>query len=100
MLRPPELQVEYGASVSVDCSTKAPSNHTGMGWKASQGAVDMMKDVQLISWKVDRLVHWDIQPICFINTLAGPCQIKLPVTVYSKKVFLTSGYKIISGRYN
>lgn len=92
VLKPPELLVKYGASASVDCSTATPSNHTGMGWEASQGAVGMMEDVQLITWKVDNLVHWEIQPVCFVNTLAGQCQIKLPVTVYSKKVFLTSLY--------
>ncbi|XP_053531498.1 hemicentin-1 isoform X2 [Ictalurus punctatus] len=82
VLKPPELLVKYGASASVDCSTATPSNHTGMGWEASQGAVGMMEDVQLITWKVDNLVHWEIQPVCFVNTLAGQCQIKLPVTVY------------------
>lgn len=90
VLRPPELLVEYGSSASVDCFTKTPSDHTGMGWNLSQGAVEMMEDVQLVTWKMDRLIHWDIQPICFLNTLAGQCQIKLPVTVYSKKDFLTS----------
>ncbi|XP_060798578.1 hemicentin-1-like isoform X2 [Neoarius graeffei] len=84
VLKPSELLVEYGASASVDCYyTKAPSTHTRMGWKASQGAVDMIENVQLITWKVDSLVHWDIQPICYLNTLAGHCQTKLPVTVYN-----------------
>ncbi|XP_026785439.3 hemicentin-1 isoform X3 [Pangasianodon hypophthalmus] len=82
VIKPSKLLVEYGASASVDCSTTTPSNHMGMGWEASQGAVQTRKDVQLISWKVDSLVHWDIQPICFLNTLAGRCQMKLPVTVY------------------
>ncbi|XP_053348783.1 hemicentin-1-like isoform X1 [Clarias gariepinus] len=80
VLRPPELMVEYGASASVDCST--PSIHTGIRWEAPQGKVEMVKDVQLITWKVDSLVHWDIQPVCFLNTVAGQCHMKLPVTVY------------------
>ncbi|TSO47182.1 Intercellular adhesion molecule 1 [Bagarius yarrelli] len=82
MLRPSELLLEYGASVSVDCFTTTPVRHLGMGWMASQGAVEKMKDVQLITWKVDRLVHWDIQPICYLNLLVGECHVELPVTVY------------------
>lgn len=95
VLRPPELMVEYGASASVDCST--PSIHTGIRWEAPQGEVEMVKDVQLITWKVDSLVHWDIQPVCFLNTVAGQCHMKLPVTVYSKKASLTSWYSQNSG---
>lgn len=90
-LRPPELLVEYGASASVDCFTTTPSDHTGMGWNVSQGALDMKQDVQLVTWKVDSLMHWEIHPTCFLNTLAGQCQMKLPVTVYSK-VFLIPLY--------
>ncbi|XP_060753224.1 hemicentin-2-like [Tachysurus vachellii] len=82
VLSPPELLVEYGASASVDCSTATPSTHFSMGWKVPQGVVHVMKDVQLITWKVETLMHWDIQPICFLNPLSTQCFVKLPVTVY------------------
>ncbi|GAA6084070.1 hemicentin-1, partial [Tachysurus ichikawai] len=82
VLSPPELLVEYGASASVDCSTATPNTVFGMGWKVPQGAVHVMKDVQIITWKVETLMHWDIQPICFLNPLSTQCSVKLPVTVY------------------
>ncbi|KAK1785533.1 hypothetical protein P4O66_018894 [Electrophorus voltai] len=82
VLQPPAVVVEYGTSVSANCSTSKP--HFGMAWEVSQGAVDLREDVQLITWNVPRLEEWDIQPLCYINikNQERPDKRHLPVIVY------------------
>ncbi|KAK1785530.1 hypothetical protein P4O66_018890 [Electrophorus voltai] len=82
MLTPPVVLLEYGASISVDCSTSIA--HRGMGWEASQGQVDTGDDVQLITWSVPKLVEWDIKPICYviINKAGIRCQRSLTINIY------------------
>uniref|UniRef100_A0A672MFZ9 Ig-like domain-containing protein n=1 Tax=Sinocyclocheilus grahami TaxID=75366 RepID=A0A672MFZ9_SINGR len=75
--------VRYGDSVSADCKTSVL--HKGMGWEASEGAVPMTKNQNLITWRVSELTEWDIKPFCYINYKIGDedqCQEELPVTVY------------------
>ncbi|KAF4073719.1 hypothetical protein AMELA_G00246540 [Ameiurus melas] len=81
-IQPDKLVVEFETSASANCSTTIA--HKGMGWEASQGAVDMKTDVQFITWRVENLTHFDIQPICFINTNTKQCELGLPVTVYKR----------------
>ncbi|XP_053349183.1 cell adhesion molecule 4-like isoform X2 [Clarias gariepinus] len=81
-IRPGKLVVEFGASVSANCSTN--TTHHGMGWEASQGAVDLQENVQSVIWRVDHLTHWDIQPICFIIKAWEQRLMALPVTVYKR----------------
>lgn len=57
-----------------------------MGWEASQGAVDKMENVNVINWTVESVTHWDIKPICFINT-DEQYEVPLNITVYSEFVF-------------
>uniref|UniRef100_A0AAY5F6L0 Ig-like domain-containing protein n=1 Tax=Electrophorus electricus TaxID=8005 RepID=A0AAY5F6L0_ELEEL len=82
VLQPPAVVVEYGTSVSVNCSTSKP--HFGMAWEVSQGAVDPQEGVQLITWNVPRLEEWDIKPLCYINikNQTKPDKRHLPVIVY------------------
>ncbi|KAF5908817.1 intercellular adhesion molecule 5 isoform X1, partial [Clarias magur] len=80
-IQPVKLVVEFGASASANCSTS--TTHHGMGWEASQGPVDMEENVQLITWRVDRLTHWDIKPFCFMN-IEAQCSRNLPVIVYKR----------------
>ncbi|XP_066530248.1 intercellular adhesion molecule 5 [Hoplias malabaricus] len=79
-LQPPKLLVKYGDLASANCSTT--KTHMGMGWEASQGPVDMRDDVQLITWRVENLVEWNIRPLCFINIKIQQCKESLPVTIY------------------
>ncbi|KAI4875024.1 hypothetical protein NFI96_013611 [Prochilodus magdalenae] len=80
-LQPSKVVVHHGASATANCSTSV--GVMGIGWEASQGPVDMKPDVQFITWSVDRLVEWDIQPFCFLNPKVGEqCQVDLRVTVY------------------
>ncbi|XP_047006410.1 hemicentin-2 isoform X1 [Ictalurus punctatus] len=79
-IQPVKLVVEFGDSVSANCSTTIA--HKGMGWEASDGAVDLMEDVHFVTWRVENLTHWDIKPICFININTGQRELGLSVTVY------------------
>ena len=79
------MVVEYGGSAAANCSTT--NDHLGMGWEASQGAVVMVADVQLITWNVDRLVEWGIKPFCFMNPNSEKqCKADLHVIIYSKSL--------------
>ncbi|XP_053347898.1 hemicentin-1-like [Clarias gariepinus] len=78
---PVKLVREFGASASANCFTTII--HHGMGWEASQGAVDMVENVQLITWRVDNLTHYDIKPYCFMN-MKTQCSNNLPVIVYKR----------------
>jgi len=79
-LNPQRVVVEYGGSVSVNCSTSV--THQGMGWEASEGAMPMSRD-NLITWSVSNLREWDIEPFCYINH-KDQCQLELPITIYSE----------------
>ncbi|TSO47183.1 Vascular cell adhesion protein 1 [Bagarius yarrelli] len=52
-----------------------------MGWEASQGSVRMQKNVQFITWSVEKLKEWDIRPMCFINANRQEMEL-LKITVY------------------
>ncbi|GAA6086147.1 cell adhesion molecule 4-like isoform X2 [Tachysurus ichikawai] len=79
VITPSKLVVEYGAKASANCSTT--NTHNGMGWEASQGAINMKKDVSFLTWTVERLTTWDIRPICFINMNDQKMK-SLSVTIY------------------
>lgn len=81
-LQPDKLVVEFGAPATANCSTT--SIHFGMGWEASEGPVDSKEDVQFITWSVDSLTHWNIEPICFINLKHDQSEAILPVLIYSE----------------
>nr|XP_055045426.1 intercellular adhesion molecule 1-like isoform X1 [Misgurnus anguillicaudatus] len=76
---PPSVVVEYGSSVSVDCSTDV--THDGMGVEAPEGSVPLTK-AKLITWRVSNLRRWDIRPQCYINFNKQQCEIFLPFIVY------------------
>nr|XP_055045403.1 vascular cell adhesion protein 1-like [Misgurnus anguillicaudatus] len=79
-LKPPSVVVEYGSSVSVDCSTDVTPD--GIGWEAPEGSVPKTTD-KLITWRVSNLRQWDIRPVCYINyNRTTQCETSLPITVY------------------
>ncbi|XP_036408638.1 hemicentin-2-like [Megalops cyprinoides] len=83
-LHPSSLVVRYGGSASANCTVS--EGHLGVGWEASQGSVDMVQDVQLITWRVENLTKWHIEPKCFVNFMNGTdfdqCIEALQVTLY------------------
>ncbi|KAK2836257.1 hypothetical protein Q7C36_014126 [Tachysurus vachellii] len=80
-IQPAKLVVEFGASATANCSTTV--THNGMGWEAVNGAVDITKGVQFLTWRVESLKYWDIQPICYVNA-HEQCESELPVTLYKR----------------
>lgn len=59
-----------------------------MGWEASIGELTMQNNVKVINWTVEKVTHWDIEPICYmyINDSYQP-DVHLDIIVYSKFVF-------------
>nr|XP_046188007.1 vascular cell adhesion protein 1-like [Oncorhynchus gorbuscha] len=81
-LNPPRVVVRYGDSVSVNCSTSS-TDHEGMGWEATFGGTSLEQDVNVVTWTVDNLTDWTIEPKCYINLIDGKQPSKeLPVILY------------------
>uniref|UniRef100_A0A4W5Q953 Ig-like domain-containing protein n=1 Tax=Hucho hucho TaxID=62062 RepID=A0A4W5Q953_9TELE len=81
-LNPPRVVVRYGDSVSVNCRTSA-TDHGGMGWEATFGGTGLEQDVNIVTWTVDNLTDWTIEPKCYINLIDGEQPVKvLPVILY------------------
>ncbi|XP_036408636.1 hemicentin-2-like, partial [Megalops cyprinoides] len=64
-LHPSSLVVRYGDLASANCTVS--EGHLGIGWEASEGSVDMVQDVQFVTWRVENLTDWHIEPKCFGN---------------------------------
>ncbi|KAJ8369811.1 hypothetical protein SKAU_G00098390 [Synaphobranchus kaupii] len=69
LIQPTTVVVRRGDPVSVNCTVSG--DHVGIGWEASEGSVDMVTDVQFITWSLDKLTEWNIRPRCFGNFLNG-----------------------------
>ncbi|XP_071241857.1 vascular cell adhesion protein 1-like [Salvelinus alpinus] len=81
-LNPPRVVVRYGDSVSVNCSTSS-TDHEGMGWEATFGGTSLEQEVNIVTWTVDNLTDWTIEPKCYINLSDGDQASKvLPVILY------------------
>lgn len=81
VLSHPKVVVRYGASVSVNCSTPL-ADHDGMGWEATSGSVGLTTDVNYVTWTVDSLTDWTIQPMCYINANEVQHIVILQVVLY------------------
>lgn len=82
-LMPPKLVVRFGDQVSVNCTTSA-TNISEMGWEASVGATGM-KNSSWVTWMVEKLIYWTVQPMCFVNLENGVQCFESPaITVYSE----------------
>ncbi|XP_055753456.1 intercellular adhesion molecule 5 isoform X2 [Salvelinus fontinalis] len=80
-LNPPRVVVRYGDSVSVNCNTSS-TDHEGMGWEATLGGTGF-EHVNVVTWTVDGLTDWTIEPKCYINLIDGEQPSKvLPVILY------------------
>ncbi|XP_064842320.1 intercellular adhesion molecule 1-like [Oncorhynchus masou masou] len=81
-LNPPRVVVRYGDSVSVNCSTSS-TDHEGMGWEATFGGKSLEQDANVVTWTVDNLTDWTIEPKCYINLNDSKQPSKvLPVILY------------------
>ncbi|KAJ8345603.1 hypothetical protein SKAU_G00297960 [Synaphobranchus kaupii] len=84
-IEPSTVVVRHGDPVSVNCTVSA--DHVGIGWEASEGSVDMVTDVQFVTWNLETVTDWEMAPRCFANfpTKAGPpfqCDEKINITLY------------------
>ncbi|KAJ8389089.1 hypothetical protein AAFF_G00122950 [Aldrovandia affinis] len=83
-LDPPSVVVRHGDPVSVNCTMSG--EHKGIGWEASVAAVDMVTDVQFVTWRLEHLTDWNTGPRCYVNymnnTEYAQCQEKLQLIVY------------------
>ncbi|KAJ7992519.1 hypothetical protein DPEC_G00279520 [Dallia pectoralis] len=78
---PPSVVVKYGDPVSVLCSTSHPKPD-GMGWESTIGGVSFQPDVSSVTWTVDKLEDWTIEPMCYHSTVDGQFTKTLQVIVY------------------
>uniref|UniRef100_A0A673YWK2 Ig-like domain-containing protein n=1 Tax=Salmo trutta TaxID=8032 RepID=A0A673YWK2_SALTR len=71
-----------GDSVSVNCSTSS-TDHEGMGWEATFGGTGFEQEVNVVTWTVDNLIDWTIEPTCYIALIdcEQPSEV-LPVILY------------------
>ncbi|XP_036794284.1 intercellular adhesion molecule 1-like [Oncorhynchus mykiss] len=82
VLNPPRVVVRYGASVSVNCSTSS-TDHEGMGWEDTFPHRSFEQDVNIVTWTVDNLTDWTIEPTCYITLIDSKQPSKvLPVILY------------------
>ncbi|NP_001117196.1 FXYD domain containing ion transport regulator 5b precursor [Salmo salar] len=80
-LKPPRVVVRYGDSVSVNCTSS--TDPEGMGWEATSGGTELHENVNLVTWTVESLIDWTIEPKCYINPQNGSqCTETLPVILY------------------
>uniref|UniRef100_A0AAZ3PMJ0 Ig-like domain-containing protein n=1 Tax=Oncorhynchus tshawytscha TaxID=74940 RepID=A0AAZ3PMJ0_ONCTS len=81
-LNPPRVVVRYRDSVSVNCSTSS-TDHEGMGWEDTFGGTSFEQDVNIVTWTVDNLTDWTIEPTCYITLIDSKQPSKvLPVILY------------------
>uniref|UniRef100_A0A3P8Z7V5 Ig-like domain-containing protein n=1 Tax=Esox lucius TaxID=8010 RepID=A0A3P8Z7V5_ESOLU len=80
-LNPPSVVVKYGDPVSVNCSTSC-TDHVGMGLEATHGGTALQLNATNVTWIVDNLEDWTIQPVCYITTSTNQVKETLPVILY------------------
>lgn len=82
-LSPTMVVAKYGDRVSVNCSTSL-SNFTGMGWESPANGTGL-EYVSHLTWTVDSLTKWDIEPMCYVvDQDEKYCTEKLQVVLYCK----------------
>ncbi|XP_070836837.1 vascular cell adhesion protein 1 [Chaetodon trifascialis] len=80
ILTPAEVVVRYGDPVSVTCSTSA-TDVWKMGWEAVIGGFGT-ENVSTITWAVEKLEEWFIEPKCFVTLTDNQCNRIAAVTLY------------------
>lgn len=79
-LTPAEVVVRFGDPVSVNCSTSA-TDVWKMGWEAVIGGMGS-ENVSTITWAVEKLEEWTIEPKCFVTLTDNQCNRIAAVTLY------------------
>uniref|UniRef100_A0A3Q2NPG1 Si:ch211-66e2.5 n=1 Tax=Fundulus heteroclitus TaxID=8078 RepID=A0A3Q2NPG1_FUNHE len=81
VLKPSRVVVGFGESVTVSCEATRPVRV--LGWESAISAVHTQED-QSVQWKVDSLIDWIEEPICYGVFFTAPrqCEEKLNLVLY------------------
>nr|XP_046160389.1 hemicentin-1-like [Oncorhynchus gorbuscha] len=80
-LKPSRVVVGFGEPVSVSCEASRPVRV--LGWESAIGAAHTQQD-RAVQWKVDSLIDWIEEPICYGVFFTAPrqCEEKLNLILY------------------
>ncbi|XP_062388820.1 vascular cell adhesion protein 1-like [Sardina pilchardus] len=80
-LRPARVVVAFGEPVTVNCVASRPVRV--LGWESAVGATHTQNDLTA-QWKVDSLIDWIEEPICYGVFFTAPrqCEEKLNLVLY------------------
>lgn len=83
VLKPSRVVVSFGDPVSVTCEAARPVRV--LGWESTVGAAHTQQELS-VQWKVDSLVEWIEEPICYGVFFTAPrqCEEKLNLVLYSE----------------
>ncbi|KAM4531295.1 vascular cell adhesion protein 1-like isoform 1-T1 [Odontesthes bonariensis] len=81
ILKPSRVVVGFGDSVSVSCEAARPVRV--LGWESAISATHTQED-RSVQWKVDSLIDWIEEPICYgvFYTAPRQCEEKLNLVLY------------------
>ncbi|XP_076000468.1 hemicentin-1 [Genypterus blacodes] len=81
LLKPSRVVVAFGEPVSVSCEATRPVRV--LGWESVIGAAHTQQDLS-VQWKVDSLIDWIEEPICYGVFFTAPrqCEEKLNIVLY------------------
>lgn len=74
--------VRFGDPVSVNCTTTA-TDALKMGWETTSGGTGS-EHVSAVTWTVEELKDWTVDPKCFVTLEDKQCQVSLAITLYSE----------------
>lgn len=80
-LKPSRVVVKFGEPVSVTCEASRPVRV--LGWESAIGAAHSQQDLA-VQWRVDSLIDWIEEPICYGVFFTAPrqCEEKLNLILY------------------
>ncbi|KAG7223187.1 hypothetical protein INR49_015795 [Caranx melampygus] len=81
ILKPSRVVVGFGESVAVTCEAVRPVRV--LGWESAISAAHTQQDLS-VQWKVDSLIDWIEEPICYGVFFTAPrqCEEKLNLVLY------------------
>lgn len=80
-MTPAEIVVRFGDPASIKCNTLTTDFDTS-GWEAK--IEDKAFDQSSLTWEVNALEDWDIEPRCFVSVESSRCFVTPVITVYSE----------------
>uniref|UniRef100_A0A673C5V6 Si:ch211-66e2.5 n=1 Tax=Sphaeramia orbicularis TaxID=375764 RepID=A0A673C5V6_9TELE len=81
VLKPSRVVVGFGEPVTVSCEATRPVRV--LGWESAIGAAHTQQDLS-VQWKVDSLIDWIEEPICYGVFFTAPrqCEEKLNLVLF------------------